>query len=119
MRTLIPAALAALALLAGCGPDCQSTCDRLFGTTAEQCNITPAGITSETDLQALTQACVAQCTSALAHPGQATYDPNERNGNQADIVMTTDKDAALWMDCVNETACQDLEAGYCAPTKNF
>lgn len=109
------------ALLAGCqGPSCQAACDKIFGDGDGECNIIPAGVTTEVEIQRLERDCVAQCQAALANPGEITdgYDPNERNSS-ADVSLHTDKDAAIWMECVEQTACEDLDGGYCAPTKSF
>ena len=54
---------------------------------------------------------------ARSNPGPATTDTNERHPSETH--METDKDAALWRDCGNETACEDLRNGVCAPTQNF
>ena len=117
-----PLVLSAFALfaagLAGCGPDCRTSCHKLFGTGADQCAIHPPGL-DDADVQDLEDQCVSQCESALKNPGAPTYDPNERQGNQQNVAMTTDQDAALWMDCVTESSCDYLNSGYCAPTTNF
>lgn len=109
-------------LVAGCDTyDCNSTCDRIFGESDGECGIIPSGITTDVEIQRLERDCVAQCQDAMSNPGPVTegYDPNSREGSQSDISLHTDKDAALWMECVALTACEDLDAGYCAPTKNF
>jgi hypothetical protein len=114
--------LVLLVSLAGCsGYNCFSTCDIIFGTAAGECAIVPSGVTTDVEIQRLVRDCRSQCQGAMAEPGEVTegYNPNERAGNQSDIELHTDKDAALWMECVAETACEDLDAGYCAPTKNF
>lgn len=117
MRAFIALCTLPLAFVVGCGPDCQSSCNRIFGSSDGQCNMIPAGINDETEIQDLNSQCVAECQRALSNPGPATYDPNERHTSETH--MSTDKDAALWMDCVNESACEDLGNGICAPTQNF
>jgi hypothetical protein len=110
--------LSVASALAGCGPDCRESCHKIFGDGAEDCNINPPGL-SDVEIANLEDQCVSQCANALANPGAPTYDPNERNGNQQGVEMITDQDAARWMDCVTESACDYLNSGYCAPTTNF
>ncbi len=114
MRTALGLTTAALlALLAtGCGPNCQVTCDRLYGSTGDACGIARPN-TSENDLKST---CMKACKEALKYPGELEgYDPDERQGSSASVEITNDKQAAVWMDCIAETACEDLEKGYCAP----
>lgn len=122
MRLVPLLALPAL-LLAGCGGghSCRNSCNIIFGDGDGECNIIPSGITTDVEIQGLTRDCIAQCEAAMRNPGDVTpgYDPNTRAGSQSDIELHTDKDAALWMDCVDNAACEDLDGGYCAPTKNF
>jgi len=114
MRTPWTLALVGLAAVfaPGCGPNCQSTCDKLYGTTGEACAISrPA--TTETELR---NTCMEKCEYALDRPGEVgNYDPDERQGSSAAVEIENDKQAALWMDCIAETACEDLLHGYCAP----
>jgi hypothetical protein len=109
--TLILVVLVA-AVTAGCGPNCQTTCSRLYGTTGDACGITRQA-TTETELM---NTCMEKCEYALDHPGEVgSYNPDERQGSSAPRELETDKQAALWMDCIAETACEDLLHGYCAP----
>jgi len=108
------ALLAAALLLPGCGPTCQSTCNRLYNTTGDNCAIEKPG-ESQSDL---TGQCMDTCTDALAVAGEVDgYDPNERqhSGQSASDLLSNEKRAALWMDCVAETSCYDLGDGFCAP----
>ncbi len=60
--------------------------------------------------------CVAACDDALDVPGDLDgYDPDERNVSGDKVILENEKQAAAWMDCVAETACEGLEDGYCAP----
>ncbi len=114
MHRLVAVSLVAAAALAatGCGPNCQSTCERLYGTTGESCSISRPGTTA-TEL--LTR-CSNECEGALSVPGELEgYDPNERQGSSASVQLENEKQAAIWMDCIAETACEDLNKGYCAP----
>ena len=76
MRTTLGLSLVALAalLVSGCGPNCQSTCDRLYGSTGDACGIARPN-TSETDLK---RTCRKACSDALSIPGDLEgYDPDE------------------------------------------
>jgi hypothetical protein len=105
-------ALALAPLAAGCGPDCQSTCQKIYGDKPN-CGIRSGGDTKD---ELLTQ-CEDQCKQALEHPGPvgSSYKPEERNPSHESVELKTDKQAALWMDCVAEHACELLDDGYCAP----
>jgi hypothetical protein len=114
MRTALALSLLTIAgaLATGCGPNCQSTCDRLYGTSGEACAIARPN-TSEADLKST---CMNACLGALDNPGGLDgYDPDERQGSSASVELETDKQAAVWMDCIATTSCEDLEKGYCAP----
>jgi hypothetical protein len=114
MKTTIGLTIAALTTLlaSGCGPNCQTTCDRLYGSTGEDCAIARPN-TTESDLK---RTCRKACQDALSIPGELEgYDPDERQGSSASVEIENDKQAAVWMDCIAETSCEDLEKGYCAP----
>src|SRR5688500_4547390 len=111
--------LVLLSLIA-CGPDCQSSCDKLFGDGSEECNITVAGNSDAAGQQRLTRDCVTQCESALARTGEiGDYSPNERPNANDEVSLENEKQAAMWMDCIAETECEYLKDNYCAPTTNF
>ena len=115
MRTALGLSLlTALTLLAsGCGPNCQSTCDRLYGQTGEDCQIVRPGGATSTDLK---NECMRVCEDALDIPGELEgYNPDEWQGSSDSVTIENDKQAAVWMDCIAETSCEDLEKGYCAP----
>jgi len=97
-------------LASGCGPNCQSTCDRLYSGTGDSCDIQRPG-TTQTELKTT---CQNKCEEALSQPGELEgYDPDEPQGS-ASVTLENEKQAAVWMDCVAETACEDLNL-YCAP----
>jgi hypothetical protein len=108
-------ALALAPLAAGCGNDCQSTCQRIYGDKPN-CQINSAG-TSPDEREVLVTQCEDHCKQALEKPGpvRSSFKPNERTPKKSSVELTTDKEAALWMDCVEATACDLLEDGYCAP----
>ena len=108
---LVLAALPVLGL--GCsGPNCQSTCDRLFQTT--ECDLESPGV-SLTDER---NNCLDACEYALSIPGDINdngYDPNQRTTGSRSVDLKNDEEAAAWMECVDATSCQYLSDGYCAP----
>ncbi len=112
--TLALCLLTAAALFTtGCGPNCQSTCDRLYGQTGDDCGITRPGAASPTKLK---NECMNVCEAALDIPGDVgNYNPDEWQGSSSSVTINNDKQAAIWMDCIAETSCDDLEKGYCAP----
>lgn len=113
------AALLALALAAfapGCGPNCQSTCDKLFLSEDEalgSCGIEHPGKSADDERRD----CIIACEDALAEAGPipAGYNPDERQTGSQSVQLQTDEQAAAWMECVDETACEYLTDGYCAP----
>jgi hypothetical protein len=49
-------------------------------------------------------------------PGElGDYDPYERSGSGVSVELGNEKQAAVWMECVNAQDCSRLEDGYCAP----
>lgn len=115
LRTaLVFGALAAsgswLMLLTACGPNCQSTCNRLYQES--ECNIQSPGATRDD----LVLECNTQCENALEVPGEVgDYNPKEYTPNSVSVELENDKQAAVWMDCIAEQSCELLNDGFCAP----
>ena len=108
--------LAMGALLGGCGPDCQSSCEKIFGDGPEECAIPIIGNSA----QEMTRDCAAHCEQALQRNGDVgTYKPNDHTSGNDEVSLENEKQAALWMDCIELTNCDFLNSGYCAPVKNF
>ncbi len=103
--------IAAAALAAGCGPNCQSTCERLY--TESECNIQRAG----RDVDWLLGECRTMCEDALKNPGEiGEYDPYTQSGYGSSVQLNNEQQAALWMQCVSEMDCEKIdEDNYCAP----
>ena len=56
----------------GCGPDCQSTCGKIY---QNECGIERPGASQ----RELVQECMSYCEDALFKPGEAgNYDPNQK-----------------------------------------
>jgi hypothetical protein len=103
---LVPVA----ALSAGCGPSCQNTCNKIYQPS--ECNIERAGRTPDQ----LVDRCLEECEGALANPGPlGTYDPQNSRGSADEFEITTDHQAAAWMDCVTATSCENLQKNFCPP----
>jgi len=119
-RSVLPLLLAPLALLvSGCGPDCQSSCDKLFGDAPDQCDLA-SGLPG-VDPQNLRADCLSHCNGAMARNGEVSEDfnPDERSSGADEVTLDNEKEAALWMDCVADSSCENLNEGYCAPTTVF
>ena len=102
--------LPVVAFAAGCGPNCQNTCNRIY--QPNECNIERAGRTADQ----LIDTCLGECEGALAKPGAiGTYDPQNSRGSADDFEITNDRQAAAWMDCVAATSCENLQKNFCPP----
>ena len=102
--------ISAAALGSGCGPDCQSTCNKLYQES--ECNTQSPGRSRDE----LLSRCNQECEDALVVPGEVgDYQPNEYTPSSVAVTLKNDKQAAAWMDCVQETSCEFLNTGYCAP----
>ncbi len=111
MRGLLAAGLiAVVSLAAGCGPNCQSACQRIYN--ASECGLRIPGEDPATSLGT----CIAGCEAALDQAGDLEgYDPFDQNTTGASISLDNEKQAALWMDCIETTECSEIDDGYCAP----
>lgn len=100
-------------LLDELGERCEETCDRIYGSEEGQCFIERPGTT--TDM--LTEACVERCEEAVEEEegGMGDYDPNERTSPSMSFELQNRTQAVAWMDCVEQTSCENLTNGYCAP----
>ncbi len=107
-----------LAVLVGCGPNCQSTCDQIYNV----CGIVPEG-QSAAEAQ---RDCRQECEDAMRNTGEVgDYDPfQRRSGSGQSIVLENEAQAVLWMDCVftqapdgtpEQCAQLDPRSGFCAP----
>lgn len=124
MRLIHPLLCLSLAVvtLSGCATqhDCARSCEKLFGDKAEQCNIQVPGHTGDQGRQDMISACEDHCEQAMGQAGEVgDYNPNVRTSGNEDVFLENDAQAALWMQCIDETACDDLNSNYCAPTTNF
>ena len=99
-----------ISMLSACsGPSCSSSCEKLY---LEECARESAG-QSQNELLGN---CISECEDALDKPGEVgSYDPYVRIANGRTIELENDRQAAMWMDCVAETACEKIDDGYCMP----
>ena len=108
--------IAALSMTTGCGPDCQTTCEKLYSKGGE-CKMTNAGDPTGEETY---QYCMETCNEAMAKPGESgDYNPEEKVPSSESITIVNDQQAAMWMDCIEAKSCQllDSSAGgrFCAP----
>lgn len=102
--------LAGSLFAAGCGPNCQSTCNTLY--QENECNIQSAGASRSE----LLKICNKECNLALSTPGElGDYKPHEYTPKSVTTELENDQQAAAWMDCVEAKDCTLLSDGYCAP----
>ena len=117
MRIAFALSSAALLFATACGPNCQSTCQRIYGNGVndageEDCSIQRPG----RDQGELIDTCMDNCEEALEQPGElGTFDPYTRTGSNQSVSLENERQAAEWMECVTETDCQRMQEGYCAP----
>ena len=112
--TTVAAVFSAAWVATGCiGPNCQSTCGKLFGETPDFCELRVPG----KELQESRQDCIDECEEALTLAGEVgSYNPFEILGTGESATLDNEKQAALWMDCVEEHSCEDISEGFCAPS---
>ena len=115
VRQILFVGLVLPALLAACGPTCQSTCQKLY--SEQQCNLQRPG-KSNAELYG---DCVNYCETALKEPGSLNgYDPYSRGGTSNSVTLDNENQAAAWMYCVEQQACERLDyrsgqGGFCQP----
>ncbi len=111
-------ALAGVALLPGCGEDCQSSCARIYDEA--ECGVQVPGAS----IDDLRRECVDGCQVALTQPGDMDgYNPYEAVppvSEWEDFNFKDDgneKQVAEWMNCVAATDCEQLQLdqGLCWP----
>lgn len=102
-----------LLLLTGCflvSAPCSSSCQRLYD--ADQCNIERPG----RDQDELYDNCVDECAQANQQAGDAgEYDPFTRTESNQSIELDNRAQVELWSQCIDETSCDDIADGFCAP----
>jgi hypothetical protein len=109
----LPALALLFAALGGCkGPNCQDACLKLYGES--ECNIQRVGDESRDER---ISDCLTECEAALLKPGEIReeFNPEEYTPSDEPVEITNDQEAALWMECVEKTACELIDNGYCAP----
>ena len=108
-------ALCVTVTTSACGPDCQTTCEKLYAQGGE-CEFTSAG---DQFGEKNFARCVETCESAIQTPGDAgDYNPQEKTPSSQSIELENDQQAALWMDCIEEKSCELLKTSggrFCAP----
>ena len=119
MKSLLHTALiAATTLSVACGPHCQSTCQTIYGdeiiysTQNDACGITVPG----KDPDDSRRDCITECQNALDVAGDiGDYNPFDPANSGSGASLENEQQAGVWMDCVDQSSCQDLRTGTCAP----
>ena len=117
MRWMFAALAMSSVVLTACQPTCQSSCTRFYSD--EECGAGPAGQPTEEAIQT----CISVCQEALQVPGE-DVDSNDRRFNPDFVAqtneshtLTTEREAAAWMDCVwsfeDDQCFERLDAQYC------
>lgn len=111
MRAALVLMTLATALGSGCGPNCQSACQKVYAP--DECNVPTPG----QEWEEAYEDCMRECENAMRYPAapdeQGDYDPQVKNTSGESITLRNEQEAAAWMDCVLESACDRLEEGYC------
>jgi hypothetical protein len=106
--------VAVLGSMSGCGPSCRTSCERLYGSGTDQCNINVPGFDGESGANSLVIECSQECESAMAEAGSiGSYEPN--SNTDTTVGLANEKQAASWMDCVAATSCDNMQKGFCQP----
>ena len=103
--------LAVIVAVAGCNDalSCQNACQRAY--REDQCNF-GAGLVDD-DAQ---RDCQQECEDALRVNGDLEgYDPDDYDSvNRSETFrLKNEAQAAAWMLCVSETACERIQDGFC------
>ncbi len=90
--------------------NCSTPCSRLYDE--DQCGIQRPG-SSQDELYDL---CVEQCAEAAGEDGEVgDYDPYSQTPIATAVNLENRAQVELWSDCIDETSCEYLQDGYCAP----
>ena len=106
-----------LLVASGCADSvCAPTCEKIYGTGAGECNIQVPGHDGASGQTGLQAECLDMCQEAARQPGEVgDYDPNVRTDASDTVTLDNSAQVELWAQCIEETACSDINLGYCAP----
>ena len=112
MRLAAPFLLVVATLTApGCGPDCQSSCQKLYSADDGGCRLPTPG----RDADEAIDDCLDECELAINTPGSlGGYDPYTPSSGTV-VELENEKQAAVWMDCIAESDCTRIADGRCQP----
>ena len=113
MRIVATLAILAVSVFAtACGPDCQSSCQKLYGSISNgDCNLPTPGSSAEDR----TESCMDECVYAINRPGNiGSFDPSTPSSGTV-AVLENEQQAALWMDCIAVADCTRISDGQCQP----
>ena len=101
-----------LLLLSACFTQRAATCSRTCERIYDECGIQRPGRTQDE----LIDTCFQECNQAMGTRGElGAYDPYERTSADRAMELQNREQAQIWAQCVEETACEQLDDGYCAP----
>jgi hypothetical protein len=101
-----------LLLLSSCflTQPCQEPCQRLYSES--ECGIERPGRSQDE----LIESCLDYCQEARQTNGEVgAYDPYELTPSNESVELENRAQEELWAACIEETACDRLTEGYCAP----
>lgn len=103
--------------LSGCATDCQSSCEKIWAEN--ECATPDPAIFDDETRDARIAECVQHCEGAMLKHGEpGSYDPNLAVSQSASPCLDNQRQAAMWMACVDQAACENLEKNVCAPIFN-
>jgi hypothetical protein len=118
VRTIALLLLASTALTA-CGPTCQSSCRRFYGSDAGECGASPEGLPAEEAIEGCIDICqdALQVTGEPVDPNDPRFNPNFIAPLNQQATLSNEQEAAAWMDCVwsfsDDECFEKLDDQYC------
>ena len=113
---LLVVTLLSLQLAACGGPDCLSTCERLYRAGTDQNGNTQCNLGESRAGGDQFDRCMDECSFAMDTVGElGDYNPQEKLEGEDIPELKNDQQAAVWMDCVLDASCELLNKNVCAP----
>lgn len=114
------------AALTGCATDCQTACEKIWaenecgGTSAdEEGRVIDPAVYDDASRESRIRECMQHCEGAMLKHGEpGSYEPSLVASQSATICLANDRQAAMWMECVDQADCASLAKNLCAPIYN-
>ena len=120
MRLIYPALLLLVATqLMACGQTCQTTCRRFYADAPDGCGAAPEGKPADEAIESCIEICqdALQVTGPPVDPNDARFNPNFISPLNQQATLSTEQEAAAWMDCVwsfeDDVCFEKLDDQYC------